>query len=234
MLRVLVLALLLANAALAAWQAGWLGPLARPAPTAVSEPERLAQQIEPQRLRLLNGAGQPPTVTPAPVAASEPQPPEPAVALAAPARRCWQLPALPSAQAQALRRAAESQAGLRGRHTESSQRLPERWLVYLGPLPDAAALAARRAALRQAGLDQRSVDVPGVGPGLALGTYSSVEAARKALAEVQQRGVGDARVVRERAASETITLRWPDLTAPETDALREALGPAGRQLAPCP
>lgn len=239
MLKILVLVLLLANAVLAAWQAGWLGPLARPAPTAVSEPERLAQQIEPQRLRLLDGAGQSPSVPPAPVTAAEPrevepQMAEPAVAPAAPARRCWQLPALPSAQAQALRRAAESQAGLRGRHTESSQRLPERWLVYLGPLPDAVALAARRAALRQAGLDQRSVDVPGIGPGLALGTYSSVEAARKALAEVQQRGVGDARVVRERAASDTITLRWPDLTAPETDALREALGPAGRQLAPCP
>ncbi|MDW8335997.1 MAG: SPOR domain-containing protein [Tepidimonas sp.] len=236
MLRILVLALLLANVALAAWQAGWLGPLARPAPTPIREPERLAQQIEPQRLRLLDGGGQSPAVTPAPVAVAEPspQPPEPAAAPAAAARRCWQLPALPSAQAQALRRAAESQAGLRGRHTESSQRVPERWLVYLGPLPDAAALAARRAALRQAGLDQRSVDVPGVGPGLALGTYSSDEAARKALAEVQQRGVRDARVVRERAASETITLRWPDLTAPETDALKEALGPAGRQLAPCP
>ena len=254
MLRGLVLVLLLANAALLAWQAGWLGP----APTggaAAREPQRLAQQLQPQQLRLLNPPGAAAVVTaatPAPPepaadgagAASEPPaaPVEAAPPAAAPAasaaarepRRCWQLPALPSAQAQALRRAAETQAGLQGRHTERLSRLPQRWLVYIGPLPDAAALAARRAQLRQAGIDQRSVDVAGIGPGLALGTYSTEEAARKALGAAQQRGVRDARVVRERPASELLTLRWPDLTAAETAALRAALGEAARQLAACP
>lgn len=251
MLRGLVLALLLANAVLAAWQAGWLGPAPGGLEEAAREPERLAQQLEPQRLRLLNppGATGPASAAADPVhaAATDPAPapgapPPPAdeMPAATPAaaerepRRCWQLPAAPLTQAQAWRRAAETQAGLRGRHTESAGRLPQRWLVYVGPLTDAAKLAARRAALRQAGLDQRSVDVPDVGPGLALGTYSTEEAARKALAEVQQRGVRDARVVRERPASELLTLRWPDLTAAETAALREALGAAARQLAPCP
>ncbi|TSE20988.1 hypothetical protein Talka_00651 [Tepidimonas alkaliphilus] len=255
MLRALVLVLLLANAALAAWQAGWLDPwLSRHEPR--REPERLAQQLEPQRLRLLNSPGAP-TQPPPTQQASSPTAEGPVAADADPVdsaeaawplaptaaaagaasrepRRCWQLPALPPAQAQALRRAAETQAGLQGRHTESVSRQPSRWLVYIGPLADPAALAARRAALRQAGLDQRLVEAPGVGPGVALGTYSTEEAARKALAEAQQRGVRDARVVRERPASELLTLRWPDLTAAEIAALREALGPAARQLAACP
>ncbi|TSE24306.1 hypothetical protein Tsedi_01959 [Tepidimonas sediminis] len=256
MLRGLVLALLLANAGLAAWQAGWLGPAPGGLEEAAREPERLAQQLEPQRLRLLNPPGaaaadpSPAAAAPrpaadgtgaageAPAAPTEaPPPPTPPATMATASReprRCWQLPAAPPAQAQAWRRAAEAQAGLRGRHTEGLSRLPPRWLVYVGPLTDAAALAARRAALRQAGLDQRSVDVPDVGPGLALGTYSTEEAARKALAEAQQRGVRDARVVRERPPSELLTLRWPDLTAAETAALREALGPAARQLVACP
>lgn len=248
MLRALALTLLLANAALAAWQAGWWGPPPGEGGQALREPERLQRQLDPQRLRLLNAGGagtpeaQPPVgaavagPAPAPPAALEPAAPtpEPAPVAASEPRRCWQLPALPLAQAQALRRAAENEAGLRGRHTEIASRLPERWLVFVGPLADAAALAARRAALRTAGLDQRGVEVPGLGPGIALGTYSSEEAARKALAEVQQRGVRDARVVRERPVSELLTLRWPDLTATQTEALKGALGNAARQLAPCP
>ncbi|WP_333708455.1 SPOR domain-containing protein [Tepidimonas ignava] len=244
MLRVLVLLLLLANAALAAWQWGWLGA-PPPAPAqAASEPQRLAQQIEPERLRLLNPPGQaghateptPPLQQEAPPPVPTTQPtdtPTPPGAVAREARRCWQLPPLPLEQAQALRRSAETQADLRGRHTETPGTLPVRWLVYIGPLAEAD-LAARRAALRLQGLDHRTVEVPGTGSGLALGTFSTEDAARRALAEVQQRGVRDARVVRERPPVNVLTLRWPDLTDAELARLRTALGTQARSLAACP
>jgi hypothetical protein len=244
MLRILVLMLLLANVAFWGWREGLGGDASgRSAP---SEHQRLAQQVEPERLRLLNPPGSPatpqamtvehddtetpPSVTPEEDAAPPSAGPAAAVA---PPRRCWQLAALPPTQAEALRRTAEAIPGLRGRHTEQAATLPERWIVYLGKFPTAEALQRRRAELRQAGVEYRDVNVPALAPGLALGTYSSEEAARKGLLDVQRQGVRDARVVQERPATRVLTLRWPDLTEAEREQLQDALGTAGRSLAAC-
>lgn len=249
MLRLLVLVLLLANAALWGWRHGEWGDAPERAGT--SDRQRLAQQVEPERLRLLNPPGSPahtltdPSVSDDPDAsaptvqdeeAGPPPPAEPAATATRPAavRRCWQLAALPPAQAEALQRSAETTAGLRGRHTEQTATLPERWIVYVGKFPTAEALQRRRAELRQAGVEYRDVNAPALAPGLALGTYSSEEAARKALLDVQRQGVRDARVVQERPATRVLTLRWPDLTEAEREQLQAALGPAGRSLTACP
>ena len=245
MLRFLVLVLLLANAAFWGWRHGVWGDA--PERAGASDRQRLAQQVEPERLRLLNPPGSPAATlamaperhgddTPPPTTADEEAAPltaDPA-APAAPPRRCWQLAALPPAQAEALRRAAEATAGLRGRHTEQTATLPERWIVYLGKFPSAEALQRRRAELRQSGVEYRDVNAPALAPGLALGTYSSEEAARKALLDVQRQGVRDARVVQERHETRVLTLRWPDLTDAEREQLQAALGAAGRALAACP
>lgn len=248
MLRGLVILLLIANGALWAWRHGWLGqPGEEAAADGTREPQRLAQQVEPERLRLLNPPGSPPAnLSAAPEAGASENPPATAAAegAGAPAspepppaaepRRCWQLAALAPAQAEAVRRSAESETGLRGRSTEVAASLPERWIVYLGKFPSADALQRRRAELRQAGIEQREVNVPALTPGLALGTYSSEEAARKALQDAQRQGVRDAKVVQERAETRVITLRWPDLTEAEHGRLQTALGSAGRGLAACP
>lgn len=244
MLRALVVLLLLANAALWAWREGWLG-IAPAADDAAREPQRLAQQVEPHRLRLLNPPGSAPPPPPAEAPSDAGPPPEAspnagdATTAAAPTpapepRRCWQLAALPPDQAAAVLRAADRDADLRGRHTEQAGTLPARWIVYLGKFASADALQRRRAELRAAGIDQREVNAPSLAPGLALGTYSTEDAARKALADVQRQGVRDARVVQERAETRVLTLRWPDLTAAEHERLRAALGAAGRGLAACP
>lgn len=249
MLRAVVILLLIANGALWAWRHGLLGnPGEDGVADAAREPQRLGQQVEPQRLRLLNPPGSaaanlataaqatapdvPPlaaaTEGPGPATAPEPPPPP------AEPRRCWQLAALAPAQAEAVRRSADAETGLRGRSTEIAASLPERWIVYLGKFPSAEALQRRRAELRQAGIEQREVNVPTLVPGLALGTYSSEEAARKALLEAQRQGVRDARVVQERPETRVVTLRWPDLTEAERGRLQAALGAAGRGLAACP
>lgn len=237
--------LLLANAGLWAWRHGTFGNVPGGSETdAGREPQRLAQQVEPERLRLLNPPGSPPAnlaaepETPASAAPDPTEtPPTPAAEappVAAEPRACWQLAALPPAQAESLRRTADGETGLRGRSTEVAATLPERWIVYLGTFPSAEALQRRRAELRQAGLDQREVNAPALSPGLALGTYSTEDAARKALQDTQRQGVRDARVVQERPETRVITLRWPDLTEVEHGRLQTALGAAGRGLAACP
>ncbi|WP_334134902.1 SPOR domain-containing protein [Tepidimonas sp.] len=250
MLRLLALVLLLANAALWAWQMGWLGAAPLDA-TAEREPQRLAQQIAPERLRLLNPPGQTQPLdrnegttesNDGTTAAATDAEPQTAIetgqqvdngierlAGAPPAarlrRHCWQLDGLAPAQAEAVRRRAGGDANLRARQTEQTTVLPARWIVYLGKFSSAEALQRRRAALRQAGIDHRVVNVAALMPGLALGTFSTEQAAQRALQDMQRRGVTDARVVQERSEMRLITLRWPDLTAEEEQRLRAALQP---------
>ena len=59
MLRTLFLVLLLFNAVLLAWNVNLLAPLGLPALPPVGEPERLLQQVQPERLlvRPLPGSG---------------------------------------------------------------------------------------------------------------------------------------------------------------------------------
>ena len=67
MLRLAVIVLLLANAGYYAWSQGWLHSWGL-APVEQSEPQRLAQQIRPETLRILQARETPPV---APSAASE-------------------------------------------------------------------------------------------------------------------------------------------------------------------
>jgi hypothetical protein len=52
MLRLLVVLLLLANAGFFAWTQGWLAPVLSQAPASGRDPQRLAQQVHPERLIL--------------------------------------------------------------------------------------------------------------------------------------------------------------------------------------
>lgn len=248
MLRVLVILLLMANGALWAWRYGLLGDLGDGGlADTTREPQRLHQQVAPHLLRLLNAPGSAPErLEPAPApptpeevpatsaAGDEPTASPPDAPAPSELRRCWQLAALTPAQADAVRSGAQAEAGLRGRSTELVARLPQRWIVYVGPFPNAETLQRRRAELRAAGIEQRTVNAPGLMPGLALGTYSTPDAARQALADLQRQGVRDARVVQERPETQVITLRWPDLTDAEQERLQAALSSSGLGLAPCP
>ena len=79
MLRLAVLVLLLANAAYFAWAQHLLAPWGI-APAQQSEPQRLAQQIKPQAIRVLTAeeARRPDATTPAATPATTPAaPPDP-------------------------------------------------------------------------------------------------------------------------------------------------------------
>ena len=80
----------------------------------------------------------------------------------------------------------------------------------------------------------RDISAPGLAPGLALGTYSTEDAARQALQKTERDGVRTAKVAQERAESVSFTLRLPAITDGQraaVDGLREAM--AGKTLRSC-
>ena len=252
MLRLVIWLLLLANALYFAWTQGHLGALGL-APTEQAEPQRLQGQIKPESMRLLNGPQ--PVTTPAlftspPPPATEPAPeptsapgegtptaaallaPNAPVAPEAPVTTCWQAGSYTPEQAERLR-AALSATGL----SRSSWRIDEsrtggRWVVYMGRFNEEQ-LDRKRVELNQLGVAFRTLPPP-LGPGLALGTYSSEAAAELGLQDVSRKGVRTARVVQERAEGSVWTLRLPAITDLQRDTVT-GLGPvlAGKKLQRC-
>lgn len=217
MLRTLALALLFANLLYWAYAQGHLAPLGL-APHDPREPQRLAQQVSPGALEVLN-ATPPQPVQPAQPLAPTSQPPGarqatpgPAPVMADTPPTCWQATAMPEAQALLVRAALDNMEGMSGLWAMSETLLNARWIVYLGPFPSDAALQQRRAELRRANVDHRELPASSLSPGLALGTFSTEEAAQRALAAVTRQGVSGARVVQERPDTRLFTLRLEGVT----------------------
>lgn len=234
MLRLAVIVLLLANAGYYAWSHGWLRSWGL-APVEQTEPQRMAQQIRPETLRILRARETPPV---APSVASEapasapPAPAPAAMAASAPATVCLQAGTLDQRQADAVRTAAAALP--QGSWSLESTPIPGRWMVYMGRFADADALAKKRNELRALGV---SYDRPGAAlePGLSLGRFSTEEAAQRALTTLGNQGVRSARVLQERADTPVFVLRLPAVNAAMRDQLTGPLRPAlaGRTLRPC-
>ena len=251
MLRLLVIALLLANAGYYAWSQQLLASWGL-APAQQAEPERLAQQIRPEAFLHIapTHSAAPAAVTPAPATpapspapadtpvqakAPEPAPAAPPLLTTTPTPAtsgvCLQAGPLEEAQAEAWRRAARALP----QDSWSLQRstVAARWMVYMGRFADTTVLAEKRAELKSRNVD---FDKPGAAfePGLSLGRFSSEEAAQRALTNLSGKGVRTARVVVERPETSTYLLRLPLVDA----ALRAQLNPlqsalAGKPLRSC-
>lgn len=231
MLRFFVFVLLLANAGYYAWSQGLVREWGL-APASQAEPQRLEQQIQPEALRVGRGKNPPPqapapTAAPASAAASEP------VAAAPVAGECLQAGVFDEEQADAVRRAAAALP----QDSWSLQRttIAGRWMVYMGRFADAEVLAKKRAELRELGVPFDRPNNPALEPGLALGRFSTEEAAQRGLGNLAAKGVRTARVVQERPDAPGYQLRLPAVN----DALRaqvdRTLLPAlaGKALRPC-
>lgn len=247
MLRALVLALLAANLAYAAWSQGWLeGYGLLPSPTPTREPHRLALQVQPQRMQLLNArapampATSPPLQTTPEAAPVEPtSTPATPAAVPEPAGRCLQVAALNERQLDVLRIALLSGLPDSGWVTRTTTQ-PARWIVYSGKLGSAAVVAAKKAELRELRVEFRDVNIPALQPGLAMGTYSTEAAAQQALKDVTRAGVKGAKVVSERPETTLTTVQWPQATDTLRDQVQALLqrlageGLEGKQPQPCP
>ena len=220
MLRLLALTLLLLNGVYFAWAQGLLQAYGF-GPVAQSEPQRLAQQIQPHALRVLTAAEQ---LALSDVAA---QP----VSKSAP---CLQAGLFDETQSARLRTALAS-SGL----SEASWLLeeavaPGRWIVYMGKFATAEALTKKRSELGNLNLKLQPLTNPALEPGLSLGGFDNQAGAIGLLETLGQRGVRTAQVVQEYPSVRGTRLRVPaadEALRARLDALKPVL--AGKPWVAC-
>ena len=216
MLRLLVLVLILANAAYFAWTREWLAPWGF-APAPQSEPGRLAQQVGADRIRLIT----PDEARRREAAASAARPPE-----------CLQAGLFDDTQAAALRKALAPLPA--GSWSLESGVEPARWLVYMGRFTAPDVLAKKQQELRAINVRHEVVANPRLAPGLSLGEFPTEAAAQQALARLSERGVNTARVEQDRPESRGQWLRLPRADAALRQRVEESVAlPAGKSLRPC-
>ena len=229
MLRLVVLILLLANGIYFAWSQGLLRAWDF-APAQQTEPQRLAQQLRPENLRILK-AGEARAAEPSAPVSPTPSPAEVAVA-PAPAE-CYQAGLFDEPQASVLRRTLAATLPAGSWLLESAVE-PARWIVYMGKYPNADALAKKRQELASLNLKFEPINSASLEPGLSLGGFDTQAAANTALANLARRGVRTAQVVRERSEVRGSLLRIAavdEALKPKLDEIRPAL--AGKLLRLC-
>ena len=207
MLRLLVLTLVLLNAMYFAWSQQMLRAYGF-APHTQREPQRVAQQLRPELVRVLSGDE---------ARGAEVTAKQPACLVAGP---------FDDTQAAKVRQAAESGLPASTWLLESIAQ-PARWIVYMGKFPDVQALAKKRSELTALNLRSEALINPDLEPGISLGAFESEERARTELASLTQRGVRTASVVLERAELRGMQLRVPvvdELLRVRLEELKPALG----------
>lgn len=256
MLKWAVWLLVLGNAGYFAWSQGYLDTLGLK-PAEQREPQRMAQQVRPEVLRLLNGprAETAPvlvaTAPAAPVAVAPPPPAPMAAEPAAPApvpaapptvavaagngpRACWQAGGFTDDQAELLRAELALLGVPASGFAFSEVRSGGRWIVYMGRYDNQQQVDRKKDELRALGVSYREINAPGLAPGLALGTFSTEAAAQQALQKAERDGIRTAKVAQERAESQSVTVRLPAITETQRAAI-DALGDAmaGKRLQRC-
>lgn len=219
MLRLLILALVLLNGLYFAWSQSLLKPLGW-APAEQSEPQRLAQQLRPEAVRILS--------------AVEADKVEAQVKAELAPKECLQAGPFEDAELPTLRQALESSLPS-GSWTLDAVRVPERWIVYMGKYPNAEALARKKAELANMNLNLEPLRNPALEIGLSLGGFETQTAATEQLGRLTQRGIRTAKVVQERAESRVTQLRLAAVSEslkPRLAELKVAM--AGKAFAACP
>ena len=237
MLRLAVIALLLANAGYYAYTQGWLRSAGLVTPEQ-AEPQRLQQQIRPETLKVLRAQGATNNPTPPPAPAAAPAADTAASTLAptatapADAGECLQAGVFDDKQAAALRTAAAALPA--GSWSLEPTPITGRWMIYMGRFDDQDTLDKKRAELRA-----RKVDFDRAGgtlePGLSLGRFSTEEAAQRGLTALNAQGVRTARVIQERQAATGFILKLPAVTDAQRQQWLATLRPAmaGKTLGSC-
>jgi len=197
MLRLLVLILILANGLYFAWSRGMLRAYGF-APAQQREPQRLAQQVRPEAVRVL---------TPAEFKRIEAQ----VQAELAP-KECLVAGPFDDAQAASLRHALESALAPGAWHIETIT-VPARWIVYMGKFANADALVKKQAELTAMKLVPQALTNPDLEIGLSLGGFATQAEATTELNKLSLRGIRTAKVLQERQEGKQSQLKLPAVTA---------------------
>jgi len=234
-LRVIVIALMFANLlALAIWK-GWLGGGAYP-----GEPERLSNQLNPERMRLVAEArpAAPVAAAPAPAAPAEPAAPEAPPPPAAPAPvaespappGCVAFGGVSGVQLDEIK-ARIASAGPGFKLTESRTGAVSSWWVHVPSLGSKEAAERKAAEIRKLGVDDLFI-VQDPGPAqfaISLGLYKNETQANRLLESLREKGVRSAQVAGRGATALRVELRGPsDSLATLASDLSERLRGANR------
>ena len=216
MLRLLVLLLVLANAGYYAFSQGLLAAFGL-APATQNEPQRMAQQIKPEALRILNqqGTTQPERATlPAQIVAN------------ASATECLQVGMFNEEQTLVLRDRLVSTLP-QGSWVIESALVPARWLVYMGKYNSNESLVKKTSQLRGLGVSFEALNNASLEPGLSLGNFETQPEAEAELVRIAKKGIKTAKVLQERAEQRGQRLKLPAVDT----ALRSQLDAIKPQLA---
>lgn len=234
-LRVTVLVLFLANLlALAVWKGGLGGGASG------GEPERLSNQLNPERLRLVAEVSQP---APAPVVAApaavapaesapapEPVPAPPAQAADTAPPACVAFSGLSADQAAELSaRVAKTGAGFK--LSESRGVGASSWWVHIPSQGNKEGADRKAAELRRLGVDDLFI-VQDAGPNqfaISLGLFRNEQAAGRHLSLLREKGVRSAQIASRGASVLRVEVRGPsDSLATLASDLSERLQGANR------
>jgi hypothetical protein len=199
-LRLFVFALLAANGLFYAWSHGHLSAwgLAKPSQ---SEPHRITEQIEPERIVIRptsNTATAPAPAAPILTAAlsANPSPTSPNPTTAPTPTSCLMAGVFNDQQSAALKQALDAKLpDLRWRFDTVS--LPARWIVYMGKYANNDQRDLKKKQLDQIKVHFEVLAEANLEPGLSLGSHTSQAAANQALQQLIKQGVRTARVLQE-------------------------------------
>lgn len=220
MLRLVVLALILANAGYYAYSHGLLAAYGF-APVAQAEPQRLTQQIKPGMLRILNPQEAPLLDSATPRAQGQANANNMASAI-----ECLQVGMFNEEQTVVLRDKLVSALPQNSWVIESAL-IPARWLVYMGKYSSDEAVLKKKSELRGLGVSFEALNNTALEPGLSLGSFKTQPEAEAELARITKKGVKTAKAMQERAEQRGQRLRLPVVDA----ALRSQLEAIKPQLA---
>ena len=201
-LRVVVIALAFANLlALAVWK-GWLGGGSYP-----GEPERLSNQLNPERMRLVAEA---PLAVPTPAPAEAPPAEPPAVPERPAPPGCVAFSGLTTPQRDELG-ARIASAGPGFKLTESRTGAVTSWWVHVPPQGSKEAAERKAAELRKLGVnDLFIVNDPGPAQfAISLGLYKNETQANRLLESLREKGVRSAQVAGRGATALRVEVRGP-------------------------
>jgi len=223
MLRLLVLLLVLANAGYYAFSQGLLAAFGL-APATQNEPQRMAQQIKPEALRILN----PQETTQLERATLPAQ-----MVANAGATECLQVGIFNEEQTLVLRDRLVSTLP-QGSWVIESALVPARWLVYMGKYNSDESLVKKKSQLRGLGVSFEALNNASLEPGLSLGNFKTQPEAEAELASIAKKGIKTAKVVQERAEQRGQRLKLPAVDTAlrsQLDAIKPQL--AGKALQVC-
>lgn len=191
MLRLVLLALILANLGFYSWTQGWLDGVVGVRAIGDREPDRLARQVRPETVLILP-----------PDAAASSSAKIATACLEAGPFTPTELAAANTALKQALPNAAE------GSWAEVKTDTPGTWIVYMGKFIDNEGLLKKEQELKRLKLDFEIITAPpALDRGLSLGRFDVRASAEKSLERFTQQGVRTARVVELTAPVSATVLR---------------------------